>query len=292
STLMLGLLEGGQAWPWGSAVGVGLPAAGLALLVGFVLVERRVVAPVLPLWVMSRRTLAGGNLVAAAVGALLIGVTSYAPTYLQGVLGVGPLTAGLAVAALTVGWPLAATYCGRIYLRIGFRATCLIGASAVLLGTLGSATLSAHSALWQVTVLCFVIGVGLGLLSGPAIVAVQSAVGWNRRGVVTAATMFFRTIGGALGVACFGAVVNATLTGRLARPPAGLAGRIPTTEDGAVSALRSHPPGLAAPALAFLRDALAAATHHVFVGLALVAALAVGAAALLPREVVTVEDVG
>ena len=74
----------------------------------FVLVERRAAEPVLPLWVFSRRVLAGGNLASLVVGALLIGLSSYVPTYAQGVLGTGALVAGFALAALTVGWPLAA----------------------------------------------------------------------------------------------------------------------------------------------------------------------------------------
>ena len=56
-----------------------------------------------------------GNLTAVAVGALTIGLSSYVPTYVQGVLGTGALVAGFALAALTVGWPLAATFSGRLY---------------------------------------------------------------------------------------------------------------------------------------------------------------------------------
>ena len=59
---------------------------------------------------------------------MLIGLTSYVPTFVQGVLGTGPLVAGFALATLTVGWPITASQSGRVYLRIGFRATGLIGA--------------------------------------------------------------------------------------------------------------------------------------------------------------------
>ena len=60
----------------------------------------------------------------------MIGLSSYVPTYAQGVLGTGALVAGFALAALTVGWPLAATLSGRLYLRIGFRDTALIGSAS------------------------------------------------------------------------------------------------------------------------------------------------------------------
>ena len=285
SALILGLLEGGVAWAWTSPAGYGLPAAGVLLLVAFVLVERRAAEPVLPLWVFGRRVLVAGNLVGLTVGVLLIGVTSYAPSYVQGVIGTGPLVAGFAVAALTLGWPIAATLSGRVYLRIGFRATVTAGAVVILVGTIGCTLLGVRSSVWEVAGTCFVLGVGLGLSSGPAIVAVQSSVGWERRGVVTATSMFARSIGSAVGVAVFGAVANATLSDRLARPPAALAGRLPADQDAAVTALESRPAGLAPAALEYLREALTAATHHVFLGLAAVAVVAVGAALLLPRTV-------
>ena len=76
-------------------------AAGAVLFVAFVFVERRAAEPVLPLWVLSRRLLLTTGLIALGVGAILIGLTSYVPTYLQGSIAAPPLVAGLALAALT-----------------------------------------------------------------------------------------------------------------------------------------------------------------------------------------------
>ncbi|HEX6916795.1 MAG TPA: MFS transporter, partial [Phycicoccus sp.] len=72
--LLVGLLEGGVLWSWGSPVSVALFAASALLLVSFVLVERRAAEPVLPLWVFSRRTVSGAVLVAVVVGVLLLGL--------------------------------------------------------------------------------------------------------------------------------------------------------------------------------------------------------------------------
>jgi EmrB/QacA subfamily drug resistance transporter len=282
SLLILALIEGGTAWAWTSPAGVLVPAAGALLLAGFVLVERRCPEPVLPLWVFRRRVLVGGNLVAVAVGTMLIGLTSFVPTYVQGVLGTGALVAGFAVAALTLGWPISAGLAGRIYLRIGFRDTSLIGTGVVLLGTVGCAALTSHSAVWQVAGACFVVGVGLGLVSSPTVVAVQSVVGWDRRGVVTGTHMFSRSIGSAVGAAVFGAVANATLTHRLQNPPAALAGRLPATVDDA-GELLVHPDWPAAE-VEFVRSALFDASHHVFLGLLAAALLAVAAVLLMPRR--------
>jgi MFS family permease len=281
--VILGLLQGGVAWPWTSAPGVGVPAAGVMLLIAFVLVEQRRPEPVLPLWVFRRRVLVGGNLVAVVIGAVLIGLSSYVPAYAQGVLGAGPIAAGFAVAALSIGWPLAATLSGRVYLRIGFRDTALLGSVGVVAGAAACVALTDTSPLAAVATACCLVGLGLGFCSSPTIVAVQSAVGWKRRGVVTGTNMFARSIGSAVGVAVFGAIANATIAHRLADPPPGLPGRLPTA-DAAGDAVLDHSSTIAPATLAFLRSALFDATHHVFVGLLVVAVLGVGAVLLVPRR--------
>jgi len=282
SLVILGLLEGGVAWAWGSLPSVAIFVVGAAALVAFVLVEKRAAEPVLPLWVFTRRILVGGNLVAVVVGAILMGLTSYLPTYAQGVLGAGALVAGFAVAALTVGWPIAASLAGRIYLRIGFRDTALIGSVFVVAGGVLVAMLDAASSIWSAAFAAFVLGLGLGLSSSPTLVAVQSVVGWDRRGVVTATNLFSRSLGSAVGAAVFGAIANATLASRFANPPAEVAGHLPRSVDATSLVLGGHTAD--SPAARFVRGALNDATHHVFLGLAMVAALSVVALLLTPRK--------
>jgi len=210
--LILAVLEGGQSWAWLSPAGISVPAAGLAMLVAFVLVERRAAEPVLPLWVFTRRVLLASSMTALCVGAVTLGLTSYIPTYVQGTLGTGALAAGFALAPLTIGWPLASSLSGRVYLRFGFRTTAVAGALVVVASMLAMIlTLGEDSPIWTVPVLCFVVGCGMGLIAGPTLIAAQASVGWAQRGVVTGNNMFARSIGSALGVAAFGAVANAML---------------------------------------------------------------------------------
>jgi MFS family permease len=210
--LILGVLEGGQAWAWSSPTSIAVFAAGTVLFVAFVFVERRAAEPVLPLWVLSRRLLLTTGLIALGVGAILIGLTSYVPTYLQGSIAAPPLVAGLALAALTLGWPLAATFSGRLfYMRYGFRPTVLIGMGLVLVGVLILVLRAQSPQVAVVALACFVMGLGLGLVASPSLIAAQASVGWAERGVVTGANMFARSIGSAVGVAIFGAVANAVL---------------------------------------------------------------------------------
>jgi EmrB/QacA subfamily drug resistance transporter len=211
--LILGVLEGGQAWAWNSPTSIAVFVVGAALLVAFVLAERRAAEPILPLWVLSRRLLATTTFLALGVGVILIGLTSYVPTYLENSLGVKPLVAGLALAALTLGWPLAATLSGRLfYLRLGFRPTILIGLGLVVVGT-GSLALLAHSpSVLVVAVTCFVTGMGMGLVATPSLIATQASVEWHERGVATGTNMFARSIGSAVGAAILGAIANSVIT--------------------------------------------------------------------------------
>lgn len=206
--LVLAILGGGQSWEWDSPASVAAFASGGALLTAFVLAARRAAEPILPGFVLTRRLLLTTTMAGLAVGAILIGLTSFVPTYLEGSLGVSPVMAGLALTTLTIGWPLTAGLAGRVYLRIGFKRTAAIGAVLVLIGTGALLAVVHRPNIVVVAALCFVTGCGLGLLALPSLIAAQSSVDWGERGVVSGAHMFARSLGSALGVAVFGAVAN------------------------------------------------------------------------------------
>lgn len=215
--LLLGLLEGGVRWAWSSPASVSLFATAAALLLVFVLVERRAAEPVLPLWVFRHRVLVVSMLTSLVAGVLMMGLSSYVPLYAQSVLGRGAVVAGLALAAMTLGWPLAASNSGRLYLGLGFRGTMLIGATIAAGGAALLLTIGPDSSIVHLAAPCFVMGVGFGLVVSPSVVAAQSAVTWRTRGVATGATMFARSVGSAVGVAVFGAIANGVVATRLGR---------------------------------------------------------------------------
>jgi MFS family permease len=209
--LILGVLQGGHAWAWDSPISIAIFGIGAVTLVALLIVESRAAEPVLPLWVFSRRILSSTSLVGLMVGVVTIGLTAFVPTYLVHALGVTPLVAGLALATLTIGWPVAAALSGRLYLRIGFRATAIIGAVLVVAGTASLALLAGSPSVVLVAIVSFVIGAGLGFSAVTTLVAAQSSVGWDERGVVTGVQMFSRSIGQAVGAAALGAVANAVI---------------------------------------------------------------------------------
>jgi EmrB/QacA subfamily drug resistance transporter len=282
--LIFGLLEGGVRWPWLSPPSLGVFAAALSALVALVWQERRAAEPIVPLWVFRRRLLLGANLATAALGMLAIGLTTFLPTYAQGVLGVNAVVAGFILAAMSLGWPLASALSGRLYLRIGFRDAALVGAVACLVSGLVFVALPESAPLWPTVVGSFVMGAGLGLLSTPLLVGVQSVVGWNRRGVVTSATMFTRQLGQAVGAAILGGVANAALADWFRSAPAAIAQQLPDPADAASQALGDGASSLSAAATAYVRQGLALATHQVFVGLAIAALVGVLLLLATPRR--------
>jgi hypothetical protein len=154
----------------------------------------------------------------------------------------------------------------------------------VLCGLLGIST-----QVWEVGGACFVVGVGLGLLSSPTLVAVQSVVGWERRGVVTGTNMFCRSMGSAVGAAVFGAIANATLADRLSHPPAALAGRLPRSVDATSAVLGVRGPAEHSAVSDFIRVALYDASHNVFISLVVVAVLLGVAILVMPRRTVPLD---
>ncbi|MDR6875534.1 EmrB/QacA subfamily drug resistance transporter [Microbacterium barkeri] len=251
SALILAVLEGGSAWAWTAPPSIAAFSIAGVALVAFALVERRAAEPIIDLSLLGRRLILTTTLVALSVGALLTGITSFAPTYLENSIGTVPLLSGLAVAALTLGWPLAASNSGRLYLRWGFRTTTVIGAAISLAGAAGLVAVAPWPNPFLVALTAFVVGFGLGWTAAPTLIAAQASVGWGERGVVTGLNAFSRSVGSAVGVAIFGAVAN---------------GIIAAGEG-------EHD-----------YDTIVAASTWVFVGVAVTAALMLAAAIAMPRE--------
>jgi multidrug resistance protein len=254
--LMLGILEGGDAWAWNSPASLTVLGAGAVLLIAFVFIELRAAEPIVPLGLFARRIVSSTTVLGLGVGMGLAGLTAFIPTYLEVGTGAPPIVAGLALATFTIGWPLAAATAGRLYLRWGFRMTSVLGGVIVVIGATVLALLGHSPSIVSVAVVCFFIGMGFGFSAVPSLVAVQSSVEWSERGVVTGTNVFSRSLGQALGAAVLGAVANAIIVN--------LGGN-------------AHDP-----------HTIIAASTAVFVGVAVIAVLILVAALAMPRHVALV----
>ena len=283
-SLIFGLVQGGVAWAWWSVPSVTVFAVAVVAAAAAVLAERRAAEPIMPPWFWRRRVLSGSALAALGLGLLVIGPTTFLPTYGQTVLGLGAIAAGAVLGTMSIGWPLASAFSARLFLRVGFRDTQLIGAAICLVAVAAFLLAPDPAPLWQPVVETFLLGGGLGLLSVASIVGPQSTVSWGERGVVTGTVMFSRYLGQSLGAAIFGAIFNAALAASLHQAPGAVTPRLPHQVGGIAAAL-TRPQALGAAADRYLKAAIATATSHVYAALTVVAALTIVAVLLfMPRR--------
>jgi EmrB/QacA subfamily drug resistance transporter len=269
--LVFALLRGGVAWGWLSVPSLVILAASAGAAALAVRVERRAAEPVMPAWVWRRREFVGANLGMGGLGLLFAGPSIVLPVYGQLVLGLSVAVAGLLLASILIAWPVSSSLAPRLYLRVGFRRSAMLGATLALLATAGFVLLPHEPPVVPVLGIGLVLGAGCGLLSVPLIVSVQTEVGWEDRGVATSTAMFSRVLGQSLGAAIFGAIANATLHAHLQDAPADLRAQLPADVDGISRTLQGGAE-LGDRATAYLGTAVTAATEHVFVGLAVAAA--------------------
>lgn len=211
SAVMVALIQGGVAWPWLSAPVLGLMVVFLVGTGLFLLRQTRAPEPMMPLGIWKNRLISSANIATMTSGALVIGLTSFLPTYIQGVMGRSAMTAGFALTVMTMGWPIAALVAGHVIIRIGIRPVVTMGAIAIFIGSIFFITLNpARGPLWASTG-SFIIGIGMGLTSSTFMISIQNSVDWQMRGVATSSNMFMRLLGSCVGAALLGGVLNTQL---------------------------------------------------------------------------------
>lgn len=184
----------------------------VVLAIAFVLVELRVSEPMLPPRLFKTRVLATSSVLSTLTGAAMIGIVTFLPLYAQGVLGATPTEAGTTIAPMAVGWPIASAVSGRLLPRLGFRPLVRTGMIIVAIATTALAMAISHGATsTQLKIASLTFGLGMGFANTAQVIAVQTSVTFGERGVATASTMFFRSIGGTIGVGVMGVVLARTL---------------------------------------------------------------------------------
>jgi EmrB/QacA subfamily drug resistance transporter len=207
--LLFGVSEGGALFGWTSPITIGLLATAAALGGAFVYVAQRSPEPLIDLELPRAPLIRAGLIIGTLGGVVMFGLTTYVPPMVQGVHGGSPLEAGVAVAAMSVGWPIGSVVAGRSLIRLRARPIVLSGSAMLVVGTLLITQLDRFPSLAFAIVAAAVTGLGMGLMSTTLLVIIQGAVPWQRRAVATGLVQFSRTIGGAVGVGIMGGVLTA-----------------------------------------------------------------------------------
>ncbi|MBD1381285.1 MDR family MFS transporter [Metabacillus arenae] len=261
SILMVVLVEGGVNWPWSSLPVILLSLAALILFSLFVIQQKRAPEPMMPFDIWQERSILIANLTSLTTGVMLIGLSSFLPAFVQGVMEQTPIVAGFTLTAMSIGWPISSTISGRLLLKIGFRTTSVIGGVALIAGSIVFLTLSPNDGPLLAGAGSFLIGVGMGMTSTSFIVSIQSSVSWKKRGTATAANMFMRNLGSTVGAALLGGVLNSRLQAYISKNNLEDEVDVNTTN----SLLNTEQRGnLNEETLAVLQDGLTNALHQVF----------------------------
>jgi EmrB/QacA subfamily drug resistance transporter len=206
--LMLALSWGGVRFPWGSVEVLGLLGLSILFWVGFGARLRTAREPLLPLAVLGDQVVATGTAAAFFVMGTFVGLTIYVPVYLQLVGGLTPAASGLALIPLSVATVTGATVGGRLMLHVKhYKRIPIVSATFACAATIGLALLPEGTPLWTIIVCLIVLGLGTGPVFPVSTVAIQNAVEIRHLGIATASANFFRSLGGAIGVAGMGAII-------------------------------------------------------------------------------------
>lgn len=208
-SLIFALVQAGELTPiqLAAIVAIGIVSGTLLLLH-----ERATPEPMLPLEIWRHnRVVVVGSLGSFAAGAMMTGISSFLPAYVQGAMGMNAFTGGAVLGAMSVSWALASIVGGRIMVRSTYRLVAVLGACA-LIGGCAILIVAPPSAGPGFTAAgSFIVGIGLGFCMSVFIVSIQASVSWNQRGAATSSTMFLRFMGQVMGVSGCGAVLNATI---------------------------------------------------------------------------------
>ena len=208
---------GGTTYPWASAPIYILGAAGAALIVAFVFVERRAPEPVLPLHLFKTRVFTMTSVVGFIVGFAMFGAITYLPAFFQVVRGISPTISGLYLLPLMVGLLAMSISSGQIISRTGkYRIFPIAGTAAMTLGLFLLHLMGVGTPTFEDAVFMLILGLGLGSVMQVLVTIVQNGVPHSELGVATSGATFFRSIGGSFGTAIFGAIFANLLVGNLA----------------------------------------------------------------------------
>jgi EmrB/QacA subfamily drug resistance transporter len=223
TALVLALVEG-NAWGWGSAPIVALLVGSVLLLGVFVMIERRVRAPIILFEFLRSRTFVGASMVAFVVSFSMLGMFFFMALYIQNILGYSPLEAGVRFLPTTLMIVVLAPIAGRLTDRIGPRPLITSGLAIVSVSLFMQSSIDSSSGYSDLLLPFVLMGIGIALTMSPMSTAAMNAVAEAKAGLASGLLSMSRMIGATFGVAVLGAIFQAHSRSELgqALDPAGL----------------------------------------------------------------------
>ncbi len=208
TSFLLALSWGGAHFAWSSMEILSLLGMSALLWCLFGLRLRVAAEPLIPLSILKNQVVLTGTLAACFGMGTFIGLSIFMPIYLEGVIGLNASQSGLGLIPQMVGTVIGATISGRMMIRVRhYKKIPVFGLTFGLVATLILAAYAQDLPLWVIEIILGSIGLGLGTVLPVTTVSIQNAVAFHELGTATASMNFFRSLGGAIIVAIFGAIV-------------------------------------------------------------------------------------
>jgi EmrB/QacA subfamily drug resistance transporter len=226
SALILVTTWGGNEYTWTSPVILVLGVVGAVLIGFFIRQEQRAKEPIIPLKLFRSVVFTVASSLGFVIGLAMFGAIIFIPLFLQLVYGVSPTSSGLRMLPLMAGLLTASILSGRAISRIGrYKPFPIAGTAVTTVGLFLLSRLEVDTPPWVASLYMLILGVGLGLVMQVIVLVVQNDVEPRDIGVATSTATFFRSMGGSLGVALFGAIFASRLASELSALPPQVAGR-------------------------------------------------------------------
>ena len=209
SGFLVGLVWGGQEYPWVSVEVIGAFVIAAIAVSVFIFVERHAEEPILPFEFLRRPVVAAAVASIGLSAMAMVGTIAFVPLFVQGVIGTSATSSGVVLTPFMLGAVTASALSGQWISRTGrYRPNALVGPVVLgtglfLLSTMDTSTTNARAASYMV-----IAGVGLGLMMQVFVIAIQNQVPLRAIGSATALGQFTRSIGATLGVTMMGVIVN------------------------------------------------------------------------------------
>ncbi|WP_281888263.1 MDR family MFS transporter [Paenibacillus sp. YYML68] len=227
-SLLLGFTWAGTKYDWGSFEIIGLFSLGVVFAAILVLIERKALNPVLPLSLFKNGIVNISNMVGFLINAGMMGAMVYLPFFVQGVEGLSPTQSGFVNMPMMIMMIVLSSLVGRWMTKTGtYKRYAVAGVFSMIVGM--TMMMFMDSVTMAVASMC-VFGVGLGLCMPVFTLTVQNAVPADQLGVATASATLFRNLGGTIGIAVLGSVMNSAITSNLQRSFQASAGSVDLTK--------------------------------------------------------------
>lgn len=214
--LLLAFSWAGTEYAWTSPPIVGLLAAAAVAFIVFVYVERRASSPILPLMLFRNSVFSISNLANFMMGVGMFGTIMFMPFFIQGVMGASATQTGFIMMSMTLSNVVGSTISGQIMTKTGkYKLLGMTGLFMMMSGLCMASFLQAETQPWMAVINMIVFGYGLGTCFPIFTVSVQNSVPHRLLGVATSSAQLFRQLGGTMGVAILGLVMNVRMSGKL-----------------------------------------------------------------------------